>query len=57
MGLGICLYIYFMGADGSPHSKWLLNELMTIAGNLGLKGPRLASADGQSGDRTWYMII
>lgn len=30
---------------------------MTIVGNMGLKGPRLASADGQSGDSTWYLII
>lgn len=47
MGLGICLYIYFMGADGSPHSKWLLNELMTIVGNMGLKGPRESYLDLQ----------
>ena len=46
VGLGICLCVYFMGADRSPRNKWLLNELMTLVWNTGLKVPR-GSLPGQ----------
>lgn len=37
--------VYSMGADRAPYRKWLLNELMMLVWNMGLKVPRGSCLD------------
>ena len=38
-------FVYSMGADRAPYRKWLLNELMMLVWNMGLKVPRGSCLD------------